>query len=179
VIASRRFKLAPPGLLYLAALVCLIIPFSSSTFAEEAEHEAGHAFARHDLAIFLGVTNDRTSKELTQGFEYEYRITSWFGAGGLVDLAFGEDRVTVVAVGAFFRPYHRLILLVAPGYERVKSSSSSHADHIDFLLRIGGAWEFEMTEKFYLAPTINVDFLENEEILVWGLNFGFKLGEPR
>jgi len=166
-----------PGPAALLALVCLALLFPAPIRAEEgaAPHSA---FPRHDLAIFLGVTEDRSSEEFTQGVEYEYRITNWFGAGGLIDLAYGEERARFSAVAAYFRPTHSLKLILAPGVERF-ASTDHHQGKTEFALRIGAAYDFELTELFYLAPTVNLDFADGEEIWVWGLNLGFKLGEPR
>ncbi len=176
--AASRSRLTLSGPAVLLALACLALMFPTSVLAEEAEHTTHSTFFRHDLAIFVGVTNDRSSKEFTQGVEYEYRFVTWFGAGGLVDFAFGETRATLVAAAAYFRPTHRLKLILAPGYERFKSTAH-HEGRTEFALRIGAAYDFEITEKFYLAPALNLDFVDGDEIWVWGVNLGFKLGEPR
>jgi hypothetical protein len=176
VMTPRRPKFPLPGSAVLLALVCLALP--TPVLAEEGSEATHAAFFRHDLAIFLGVTEDRSSEELTQGVEYEYRIVSWFGAGGLVDFAFGEERATLVAIAAYFRPTHRLKLILAPGYERFESTAHEKGK-TEFALRIGATYDFEITEKFYLAPALNLDFVDGDKIWVWGLNLGFKLGEPR
>lgn len=177
MITPRGLKMPPLGPAVVLAIAFLLLSFPTPIRAEEtgAAHDA---FARHDLAIFIGVTEDRNVKEFTQGVEYEYRIVNWFGAGGLVDFAFGDERATLVAAAGYFRPTHHLKLILGAGYERFEASAH-HETRTEFALRIGAAYDFEINETFYLAPAINADFVDGDTIWVWGINLGFKLGEPR
>ena len=43
-----------------------------------------------------------------------------------------------------------------------------------FLFRVGAAYEFEIGEKWAITPEFNVDFVDNSEVYVYGLSFGYK-----
>ena len=61
----------------------------------EDEFGPGHT-AHQDLAVFLGITDDRAEEEFSVGLEYEYRKIRWFGFGGLADYAGGDIRATIL-----------------------------------------------------------------------------------
>ncbi len=156
----------------------MIVAVSASAYAagEGGEHAHEEGF-KHDLALFVGVTDDRGEEAFALGTEYGYRVVSWFDVGGLIDVSFGDERATLIAAATYFRPTRRLILILATGVERFEKTAQREG-RTEFALRIGVAWEFEITERFYLAPALKLDFVDNEEIWVGGVNFGFKLGAP-
>lgn len=175
---SDRLSLTLPGPCVLLVLTCFALLLPTPLRAEEGGGAAHSPGIKHDLAFFVGVTEDRGEQEFTLGAEYEYRIASWFGAGGLIDYAFGDARARLACVAAYFRPAHRLKLILAPGIERFQQEAQ-HEWKTEFALRVGAAYDFEMTERFYLAPALNLYFVDGEEIWVWGINLGFKLGERK
>lgn len=175
---SVRLKLCLPGPAVILTLACFFLLLPSPLRAEEGAGAAHPAMIRHDLALFVGVTEDRGEDEFTLGLEYEYRILSWFGAGGLVDFVFGEVRARLTCLAAYFRPTHRLKLSLAPGVEHFANTARDKGETA-FALRVGAAYDFEITERFYLAPTLSLDFVDGETLWIGGLDFGFKLGEPR
>jgi len=54
---------------------------------------------------------------------------------------------------------------VAPGFEK----KSEHG--AEFLIRAGVMYDFEVG-RFTIAPAFNIDFVDDEEVLVYGLNIG-------
>jgi hypothetical protein len=159
VKALNRPRLTLPGPAVLLVLICLALLLPTPIHAEGGG-EASHAPSfKHDIAFFVGVTEDRSEEAFTLGFEYDYRIVNWVGLGGLIDVAFGDERTRLIAAAAYFRPTRKLILILAPGVERFESTAH-HKGRTEFVLRTGVAWEFEITERFYLAPALKLDFVD-------------------
>ncbi len=64
-----------------------------------------------------------------------------------------------------------------PGCGCGKSEDSGHGgpdkDATYFVFRIGVAYDFHIGERFGIAPAVNLDFVNNEEVWVYGLNFTY------
>ena len=134
----------------LAAAVAVVLPgVVTPAPAQEPEAEEG----RHLGYLFAGVTREEGHSTGTIGLEYSYDLLPWVHVGGLFDYAGGDRRSTFVAVGAYFRPTPRFVILTAPGVEHVHGES-------EFAFRLGLAWDFEVGKKLLLAPAINFDFTE-------------------
>jgi hypothetical protein len=134
----------------------------------EMGHEEPHQGHRHHLAFFVGLTKeDHHDDEETFGLDYEYRLgkSRRTGLGFLVDYAGGELETTVVAVPLFFHPVGGLKLMVAPGLEYHNSES-------EFLIRAGIGYDFHIG-KVSIGPSYAIDFVDSEEIEVYGLAIGF------
>jgi len=99
------------------------------------------------------------------GVDYEFRFHRFVGTGVLVDYAGGEAETTVAGVGVFFHPHRRFMFLLAPGLE------NNHG-HDEFLVRVGAAYEFHL-RGVSISPTVNVDFVDDDEILVYGFSLGY------
>ena len=127
--------------------------------------------AEQTLALFTGVTDDRGDNAFTLGLDYEYRVSEIFGVGGLVDLAGGGVRSFVVGAPVYLHPFSGLLLVAAPGIEHQDDGSN------EFLFRLGVGWEFELSERFVLTPIVNVDFVDGEEIWVYGVALEYNLAK--
>jgi hypothetical protein len=157
--------------------------------AEAAEHHeaAGHHH-KHELALFLGATDEPGhDPEFSLGFEYEYRFAPRWGIGGLFDYAGGELRNTVLGIPVYWHPGGGWKLIAAPGLEHhngrngesgahAKSDAHGEADKDEtyFLIRLGVAYDIHIGSRYGLAPAINLDLVNNEEVWVYGLNFAVK-----
>lgn len=147
--------------------------------AGAAEHEE-HEFHRHHFSVFLGVTDGEIEKEapvegeseggavvfedqraFTLGLDYEYRLNRYWGVGALVDYAGKDYRSWVAGVPLVLHPGGEWKLYAAPGLE----------DGEEFLVRAGVMYDFEVG-RFSIAPALNVDFVDGEEVLVYGVNIG-------
>jgi hypothetical protein len=119
------------------------------------------------VGVFTGTTHTEGENEFTVGADYEYRVpgVSFLGVGGLVDHAGGELDSTVVAAAAFIHFRKRVRLLVAPGIER------SHGDN-ESLVRAGVAYRLRL-KRLTISPEFNVDFVDGEEITVYGVSVGW------
>jgi hypothetical protein len=149
--------------------------------AEHAEHE----FHRHHFSVFLGVTAGEVEKEaeagvaseggavivedetaFTLGLDYEYRLSRRWGVGALAEWAGKDARFWVVGIpAAVLHPKGGLKLYLVPGFEK------SNEHDAEFLVRLGAMYDFEVG-RFTIAPAFNVDFVDDEEVLVYGVNIG-------
>ena len=132
---------------------------------------AGSAAAdEQSLSLFVGNTDDRGEDAFSLGLAYEYRFSELLGVGGFVDHAGGDVRTGVVGVPVFLHPVAGLLLLAAPGIEHQVDGGN------EFLFRLGLGWEFELGERWVITPVANVDFVDSEEVYVYGIEFSYRFG---
>ena len=151
-----------------------------------AEHaESGGHHHKHEFALFLGVTDEKGhDSQFSTGVEYEYRFSHRWGIGGLIDYARGDLRNRIIGVPVYFHPGAGWILLAAPGIEHHtgrngessehgKADGHSETDESDnfFVFRLGVAYHFHVGSRYGILPTFKVDFVNGEEVLVYGVNF--------
>ena len=144
--------------------------------AAEEEHSEGehHDFHRNHLSFFLGVTDGREAEgggeedaADTLGLDYERRLTRVFGVGLLLEFVGGDQREGVVGIPVTFHAGRAAKFLLAPGVER-----NLEIDDYEFLVRVGFAYDFEVG-RITLAPALNVDLVDGEQIYVYGVNIGW------
>ena len=178
----------------LRAVLCAGLFFTGSCGAQATAQEhhpeqgAGehgqHEFHRHHLSVFLGVSDGEVEKEapagiesgggavivedqraFTLGLDYEYRLNRRWGVGALIDWAGKDSRSWVVGVPVVLHPKGGWKLLLAPGFEK------NNEHDAEFLVRAGVMYDFEVG-GCTIAPALNVDFVDGEEVLVYGVNIG-------
>jgi hypothetical protein len=162
----------PPTRLPFALLLILSI-LSASTLAENVNESAQgsvqghetHHFHKNELGVFTGLAHGgRRKNEPALGVEYERRINESFGIGALAEYTFGDADFLVVAVPFIFH-INSWKLLVAPGVE----DSSKHGT--ESLVRFGAGYGFK-TGGWMITPQLNVDFVDGEDVWVFGVGFG-------
>jgi hypothetical protein len=166
----------PGASLLLLGARLLFFPggIQASEPAAETEDEAGtreragrHRVEHHNhhIAVFVGTTRAEGENEPTIGLDYQYRLSSRLSIGGLVDHAGGDLDSNAVAAALFIHPVGGLEIVLGVGYE--------NEDHErDFLVRAGVGYAFHVG-KISLTPIFNVDFVDQEEIKVYGVNIGW------
>ena len=152
--------------LLLSAVVLLIMMAPGTTPAEEEHegHEGIHGH-QHRLELFLGNTHNEGEDGFSVGLTYEYRLNAILGVGGLVEYVGGELNEFIGAVPLFIHPYKGWRFILAPGFD-------SKQDRRDFLFRAGVGYEFEI-DRWSISPEFNVDFVDGEHVLVYGVSFGY------
>jgi hypothetical protein len=150
----------------LFVLLCLstVSPLASEDAPETHAEQADHPH-RHHVALFVGASNNDHEIDLSLGAEYELRFRRIVGGGVLIDRAGGRAGSTVVGVGVWIHPVGDFKFLLAPGLE-------FRNDSTEFLVRVGAAYDFHI-KSFSISPTFNVDFVDSEEILVYGVHLGY------
>ena len=152
----------------LVAVFWVMIPVKIWAGEAERNHKKETPEHHHGVELFLGNTQDDGENAFSIGLTYEYRLSELFGIGGLIEYA-GEDfREWILAVPFFLHPYKGWRFLVAPGIDIDDEDGDNN-----FLFRAGAAYEFEIAERWSITPEFNVDFVDGDEVLVYGLSFGY------
>lgn len=134
-----------------------------SESGESSQHHAGHH--KNHVAVFVGAIDEHEETAFSLGLDYERRLSRVFGIGVLTHYAFGDVRSFALAAPIFLHATERLKFSLAAGYE-----DANHEDR-ETLIRLGVEYGFEVG-RLTMAPMFAVDFVEDEEILVLGVNIG-------
>ncbi len=138
--------------------VFLLLPLTS-VFAEESKEGKNH------LGVFVGLTEeDRREKAPTLAIEYARRLSEPFSIGGMAEFAFGDANFLILAV-PFNLHLNKWKLYVAPGVEIEEDGDEK------YLTRLGIEYGFEVG-NIEIAPTFNVDFVDDDSVMVVGVVFG-------
>ncbi len=154
--------------------------------AEAAEHNAsGHHEYKNEFALFLGGTDEKGhATESTFALEYQRELAAGWALGGIIEHAGGDLRNTIFVVPVYWKPVAGLLLLAGPGVEyhegreggehfaSDKSEVKSDENEIYFLFRVGTGYSFHVGERYSIVPNVNVDFVNSEEVLAYGVSFG-------
>ena len=150
-----------------------VIFTASHLFAAEQTHpthEDSEHYHRNNIGFFFGNTYEDShhgsENGLTVGFNYERRLSKLLGIGGFYEYAGGDFDKWSIGVPLFFHPYKAWRFQLAPGLEHRESDD-------EFLFRIGAAYDFQLSERWAIVPEANVEFVDSEEALVFGLTLGF------
>ena len=141
---------------------------SQAEEAHEGEHDTGHGHHYHKnlVGLFTGVAHkDRSGTDTAYavGLEYERRINERFGIGALAEYTGGDADFWIYAVPFAYHFGHWKFLL-APGVEDGHHGSQE-------LFRVGAEYAFDMGGGWEIAPQLNVDFVDSDEVWVLGVVF--------
>jgi hypothetical protein len=158
-MTSNRVHVLASGVLALTAATSAL----AQEAHEETDVEIAHEFHRNFAAVFLGGSREDGRRERTVGLEYERRFSASFGVGGVVERTAGDTYTWVYVLPLAYHagPWK---MYVGPGFE-----DGEHGR--DRLWRIGAERAFEVN-GWEIAPQLDFDFVENDEILVIGITFG-------
>ena len=138
--------------------------FSSTSIAAQTHHLEE---AKHIPGIFIGATHIESETEFTFGFEYEYKLNAQWGVGAVFertnDGAHG-DGAAVGLAALYYHPIKNVRLGAGIGEERI---GGAHP-HDETLYRLSASYDFHVAD-FGVAPTIAVDFIDDEEAIVFGV----------
>lgn len=122
-----------------------------------AEDPCEEGFRRHKLALILGVGHERDEAGGLIGLGYEYRLTRYIGASVQAEYLTGDFRESSVGVGLDLHPTERLFLVLGVGaaFERLDREA-------EFLVRLSVGYDFEIRERFSIAPVLSVDLVQDK-----------------
>ncbi len=147
--------------------VCTTLALAAQpVMAQEAEGEDAAEWAekgRHELGLFLGVTDKKSDTGFSMGLDYEYRLSRMFGIGGLLEYTGSDFRDGIVAVPFYVHPWKELKLVAAPGIE-IEAEDGSE----EFLVRVGAEYGFDVRRGFEIAPAFYLDFTSEDVAMVVG-----------
>ena len=159
----------------------------SGRHEDDAPHGHGRAH-RNEIGLFVGGTDKAGhDPQFTWGLDYKRKIAERWAVGLLFDYAGDELRNSILAPSVSFWPgIGGLQLLAAPGIEFHEGRNggghggAESGDEVDanatyFLFRVGLAYDIHLDERFGMAPGVNLDFVNGEEVWVYGvtLTYGF------
>jgi hypothetical protein len=142
-----------------------VFPAMAETDHVEPPHglESGH-YHKNVLGVFAGVTHaGRRKNAPALGIEYERRISESFGIGGVAEYTAGDAEVWVALIPFSYRVHHWKFY-VAPGIEDGHHGTEE-------LVRLGGEYAFHLSGGWEIAPQVNVDIVDGEDVWVFGLVF--------
>ena len=124
--------------------------------------------AKHYPGVFLGVTHVDGETDTTVGIEYEYKLSSHFGVGGVWERTkdgHDGDGVNVWVGSFYYHPNENWRLGVGFGEERIGGYKTKYHD----LMRLSAAYEYHL-DNIILAPELAVDFIGDEEATLAGVS---------
>jgi hypothetical protein len=138
---------------------------ATSHGAEHGEHAEGRHHLKNAFGVFVGFTHEgRRENDPALGLEYVRRINESFSIGGTVEYTF-SDHDFLVAVIPFAYYLGDWKFIAAPGVE-----DSDHGT--EALFRLGAGYLFELPDHWEINPQVNVDFVDGDDVWVFGVSFG-------
>ncbi len=164
-----------------------------------AQHMMGHGGCSDSLrqshtGLFLGANHNagNANTSFTLGIHHEMFArsrTPYFSIGMMGEVAFAGHNEFLGAIPFYFHPARFLKFWIGPGLKATSNpdennnnnnNSSNNNGHNDsmmgnwqsnFLVRIGGAYEFHFDE-YTVSPAVSADILNHEIYWVFGIVFG-------
>lgn len=132
--------------------------------AGEAHHE--HGRGTQAVNVFIGGVDEIGRDEgFAIGIDYEYRLSPKWGVGGFAEAVTGAERSFVAGLQGYWHAVADLVLVAGPGVERRDGEAEG-------VFRIGAFYEFPLQTGFVLSPGIFYDFVEGDDVVVYGINIG-------
>jgi hypothetical protein len=141
----------------------LLLSFGQLGIRHPATAEESHGH-KHDASVFVGGTHTDHDDGFTIGLEYEFRFHQKIGVGVSGEYASLAHDTWVVGMGFVLHPYRGLKFVAMPGAEITN-------EHEEFLFRLGIGYDIPAGD-WAISPRFNVDFVDGEENLVFGITLG-------
>jgi len=150
---------------FMAVLFVAAISIGAATAqAEEAAHGHGSDEHKNIAGIFAGVTHGgQRLNAAAFGLEYARHIGGNFSIGAVAEYTAGDADFWVFVVPFVYSVGHWK-MYVGPGIE------DGHHGKED-LVRLGVERAFEISGGWEIAPQLNVDFVDGENVWVIGALF--------
>jgi hypothetical protein len=133
---------------------------------------------RQSLSLFVGATASPARHEtaVTIGPRYRYLLTRQLALGPILEMTcYRSETATVFLGGAFFRPYRRMEITVAPGIEWVTATADVVEPMVErglFTIRAGVGYDIKMRRGHVLSPEAAINLGSGAATGVYGLTFG-------
>ena len=127
--------------------------------------ESGEDEKKNMLELFVGITHDDGDNEPSLGLTYEHKFGR-FGTGVIAEFTKAKSRESILALPFFWHPAEPWRTVVAVGAEFDDGDTS-------FLTRVGASYEFAF-DGWALSPEVNLDFVDDSTVLVFGASFVWK-----
>ena len=152
------------------SLIAFVFVFAAALLTPAAE---AADLPHHHLALFAGLgTESKEGRQDERGFalglEWELRFSEKWGVGAVFELL-GQDTVrnALFVVPVSFHPGGGWRLIAGPGIEFTPKKDK-------FAFRLGGGYEFHLSEHWTLSPEVFLDLIETgENTWIAGLALGY------
>lgn len=145
-------------------IISLLIVIPINTFGQDNE-DVKKEESKNEISFFVGASTNSETTAFSFGIDYQFRINKVVGVGAIVDVA-TEDYGSIMLGPAVYLHASKFEFVVSPTIEFSDDDSTG-------VLRLGVAYEIELS-KFSISPSLNFDTERGgEETLVYGLSFGF------
>lgn len=164
-------------------LFCLVVSIITSTvhsFAqshlEDKSHHENDSHDKNHLALFIGASSNlkHPHTAFTMGLDYEYRFAEKFGTGLFAEYVFEDHAEILLGIPLVWHPVHNFKILAAPlfAFTMLEVIPDGTELHFELGLRAGAGYDFHIKNKS-IGPMVNLDFIDGNTVLVYGLNFGY------
>ncbi len=167
-------------LVLLIIITVLLLPFRF--FAQSENHnsnlEEGNHFNYNHVAVFIGASSlfERDATYFTLGADYirYFSPESDFAVGVFSEAIFAHHTEWLFGAVLFYGLTEHLWFRTGPGIEILQEENEHNGEtetKTEFLIRIGTGYSIHFG-KFFIDPSIDIDFFRSSTTLVWGVNFG-------
>ncbi len=162
---------------------------SSNAWAQHEEAAHQEHFHRNSVGFLIANTYEAEGKVniFTIGGEYSHWFTERFGISGAFE--YGPQPNAWVFVAPFaFKVAGELEVFAGPGIEHLSRRAHGHEEEAQgevsgegggdnlFLFRVGVGYHIPLGERFYMLPSVALDFVNEEsevaKAVVYGVTFG-------
>ena len=151
----------------------LLIGFTAPLQGQEGEIEEERL---NTIQLFLGgvTKTEESATGFGAGVGYVRRLPPRWGIGVAGELSTSDvERAWLLNLPIYLFPMGGLVLNAGPlveGSEEPPEEGEESEKKTELGVRFGTAWEFEIGERFVLAPEVNLDVVDGSTTWVYGLS---------
>jgi hypothetical protein len=170
-----------PKLKYLLIMIALLLNCNLySQVKDEDDNSSKHKdhFHYNQIALFTGASTlfEKDKTHFTLGLDYlrYFSPESNFGAGIFAEAIFAHHTEWLFGVLLYYGLTEHLWVRSGPGIEILQEEIEHKGEtesKTEFPIRIGAGYSIHFG-KFFIDPSVDLDFLRRSTTLVWGVNTG-------
>jgi hypothetical protein len=163
-------------------MICVILLLPNNYYAQSENHETSlvgeNHFNYNNIALFIGASSmfEKEETHFTLGADYMryFSPESNFSAGVFAEAIFAHHTEWLFGALLYYGLTEHLWVRTGPGIEILQEDlecGCGTETKTEFLIRIGAGYSIHFG-RFFIDPSIDIDFLRSSTTLVWGLNIG-------
>ncbi len=165
-------------LLIIMTLILLQFTLFSQSENHKINSEPEDHFHYNHFALFVGASTlfERDQTSFTLGADYirYFSPESDFAVGVFSEAIFAHHTEWLFGAVLFYGLTEHLWIRTGPGIEILQEENEHSGEtesKTEFLIRIGTGYSIHIG-RFFIDPSIDIDFLRSSTTLVWGVNLG-------
>ena len=159
-------------------MICVILLLPNNFYAQSENHktnsEPENHFYYNKIALFTGASTlfERDHTRFTLGVDYAkyFSPENNFAVGIYSEAIFTHNTEFVFGAVLFYKLLKHLWVRSGPGIEILQEEQECGCGtetKTEFLVRIGAIYSIHFG-RFFIDPSIDIDFLRSSTTLVWG-----------